>query len=116
MILAHPEAEANEEALDRSFKVYVATRDLVFNEFRVEVALNSLANPLFLRKAKPSRIKALNKYVRHLSLANNYGLMARQLATSTRTAARSWEDGVYGGWKRNLQDCKTSIGEIRANQ
>jgi hypothetical protein len=114
----HAEAEANKAALDGSFNVFVLNRSgLVLNEFRVDVALNSLANPLFLRKAKPVEIEALNKYVRNLSLANNYALMARQFATASNAGlASAWSENLYKYWNRNLKDCTTSIGEILAAQ
>jgi hypothetical protein len=112
----HAEAEANKAALDESFNVYVPTRrGLVLNEFRVDVAVNSLANPLFLRKAKPAQIEALNKCVRNLSFANNYAQMARQLAVASNgSVASGWSENLYKYWNRNLRDCTTSISEILA--
>lgn len=112
----HLEAEANKAALDESFNVYVPTRSgLVLNEFRLDVAVNSLANPLFLRKAKPAEIEALNKYVRNLSLSNNYAQMARQFAAASNARlASNWSENLYKYWNRNLKDCTTSIGEILA--
>jgi hypothetical protein len=115
----HAEAEANKAALDGSFNAYVLTRSgLVLNEFRVDVAVNSLANPIFLRKAKPQEIEALNRYVRSLSLADGYALMARQLAMASipDSAQRGWGENLYNAWSRNLKDCSTSIGEILAIQ
>jgi hypothetical protein len=76
---------------------------------------NSLANPLFLRKAKPAQIEALNKYVRNLSFANNYAQMARQLAVASNgSVASGWSENLYKYWNRNLRDCTTSISEILA--
>jgi hypothetical protein len=108
----HAEAEANKAALEGSFNVYVPTRGLVLNEFRVDVALNSLANPIYLRRAKPAQIEALNKYVRNLSLANNYALTARQLVTNNPAVARLWDENLYKYWDLNLKDCTASIGEV----
>jgi len=101
----YAEANANLKALKESFEVY----ELVLNEFRIEVALNSLANPLFLRKAKSGHIENLNGYVRHLSLANNYALMARQVASPSNV--KKPED-LGENWKRNLGDCQKSIDRI----
>ena len=98
--------------METSFKKYVLVRGLVLNEFRVDVALNSLANPLFLRKTDPDEIQALNKYVRHLAHANNYARMARQFATAGTSDTAEWKENLYPAWEHNLDDCSTSIGEI----
>jgi hypothetical protein len=107
------EANVNKSTLERSFMEYVRkNRGLVLNEFRLDVALNSLANPIFLRRTKPTQIEALNKYVRHLSHANNYARMARQFATASASdVAELWED-LYKAWDDNLNDCSASIAKI----
>jgi hypothetical protein len=108
------EAKANKDTLIRSFNKFVSTKGgLVLNEFRVDVALNSLANPLFVRKTKPTEIQALNNYVRHLSHANNYARTARQFATANAPdVAERWDEPLRDAWKRNLKDCETSLNEI----
>jgi len=112
----HSEAQANKAALTGSFEYYVPTGGLVMNEFRVDVTMNSLANPLFVRKTKPTEIEALNKYVRNLSQANNYARMARQVATANMPDVARWNEALYQAWKSNLNDCSTSIDEILAAQ
>ena len=108
------EAKANKDALDRSFeKLAPIPGGVVLNEFRLDGALNSLANPLFVRKAKPAYIEALNTYVRHLAQSNNYARMKRELVTTTaHDVAEGFKEPLREAWNDNLKHCKTSIDQI----
>jgi hypothetical protein len=105
------EALINKTVLEVSYGKYYLN-GMVLREFSLTSASQCLANPLFVRHARPAEIEALSGYILNLSLANSYRRVAESLQLSDHKDSEAWLESMKPVWGENLIDCGKSIEQV----
>lgn len=110
----HNEAINNKFILQKSFFPFFKY-GLVLRQFSITTSSNCLADPIFVKCAKPGQLPVIYEYLRNLALANFYREKNEELLLRTDTdVMKGWIVGLSNVWADNLKDCARSIEQITA--